>query len=39
MRITKSRGTNEPSFLYKKSVTEKDKSQWKLERFLENKTT
>ena len=39
MRITKSWGTNEYSFLYKKSVTGKEKSQLKLERFLENKTT
>ena len=39
MRITKSWGTNEYSFLYKKSVTGKEKSQWKLESFLENMTT
>ena len=39
IRITKSRRTDEYSFPYKKSVTGKEKSQWKLESFLENKTT
>ena len=35
----KSRGKDENSFLYKKSETGKERSQWKLESFLENKTT
>ena len=39
IRITKSWGTKEYWFLYKKSVTGKEKSLWKLESFLENRTT